>query len=114
MRRQRLRDRSEIGGEDESRLPGEAEQPGSAGGWRFVEPAQGATAQGRVLAPQPQRGPVKGEERTVVSELGADAIAAPVRRLGEPGQLRGRTRGEPETATGAGPGDGHPAAVASG
>ena len=61
MDRKRNRGRAEVGGEDEPRFAGEAEQ--SFG----VEPAQRAAAQGRMVAAQPQGRPVQAQEGTLVS-----------------------------------------------
>jgi selenocysteine-specific elongation factor len=52
------RSRAEVSGEDESGLPGEAEQGRVCGIFRR-EPAQRAAAQGGVAATQPQRRPVQ-------------------------------------------------------
>ena len=84
VRRERDSGRAEVRGEDEARLPGEAEQ--ALGGVRPVEPAQRATAEGWVVAAHLEGRPVQAEERARVTELRLDAVAAPVRRLGEPGR----------------------------
>jgi len=77
--------RAEVGGEEEAWLAGEAEQPFG------VEPAQRASAEGGVLAAQPQGRPVQAQEGALGSELRLDAVPAPVRRLGQPGFGGART-----------------------
>jgi hypothetical protein len=125
VRRKRDRRVAEVGREDEPWVPGEAERFAAG----LVEPPECAESKSRVLAAQPERGTVQGKERGRVAELGLDAVAAPVSRLGEP-RWRGRsttarsvcaspggrppgTPREAKTYTGAGPGDRHAAAVAA-
>ena len=86
MRRKRDRRVSEVGREDEPGVSGEAERLAAG----LVEPPECAESKGRVLAAQPERGTVQGKERGGVTELGLDAVAAPVSRLGEP-RWRGRS-----------------------